>query len=253
MPPQDLREPPRTSAAKTARSAQSRATPAGSAAAERLGRANATTRLAIMPYPAAHPTSPGRAAQARLLEPHTPLFARTEALSTMARDQSSSPRLPSSSSTTRCTLGHQVGGGPFGESAMRGGHADPERGRQMPPRTTMVSTNTMAVNTARSSTRAGPPPCAHTPWAGIQRFHQCPQFSLAPNTERDHPQGKYAPRSLLHLLDTLLNTRDFAETVVGSRAGRHKQSHFLGKETPHFRASRRSGQRPYRMVNATRS
>jgi hypothetical protein len=54
-----------------------RATPAGSAAAERSGSADATTRLAIMPCPAAHTDSPGHRRRPTFGTPHPGLRERS--------------------------------------------------------------------------------------------------------------------------------------------------------------------------------
>ncbi len=88
-----------------------------------------------------------------------PFFARTAAASTIAEVQSSCPRAPSSSSTAWCSLGHNPArvqavnrrcavGADTPNSAGRCRHAHP-----------LVSTYTIAVNTARSSTGPVPPPC----------------------------------------------------------------------------------------------
>lgn len=89
----------------------------------------------------------------------TPFLARTDAASTIADDQSSSPRAPSSSNTARCSLRHNPASvhtanrrcavaGETPNDSGRNRHAHP-----------LVSTYTTAVNTARSSTGAVPPPC----------------------------------------------------------------------------------------------
>ncbi|MDF9803558.1 hypothetical protein M2436_002105 [Streptomyces sp. HB372] len=62
-----------------------------------------------------------------------PLFARTDAASTIADDQSSSPLAPSSSNTARCSLRHNPAS-VHTEPAVRGGRRNPERLRQIPPR-----------------------------------------------------------------------------------------------------------------------
>jgi hypothetical protein len=87
-----------------------------------------------------------------------PLFARADAPSMMAEVQSSSPRAPSRSRTARCKRGHtpalvQAANrrcAVAGETPNDGG-----RCRQAHP---LVSTYTTAVNTARSSSGALPPP-----------------------------------------------------------------------------------------------
>jgi hypothetical protein len=88
-----------------------------------------------------------------------PLLARTEAASTIAEAQSSSPRAPSSSRTARWRRRHSPARvhavnrrcSVAGETPNVSG-----RCRQAHP---LVSTYTTAVNTARSSHGAVPPPC----------------------------------------------------------------------------------------------
>jgi hypothetical protein len=87
-----------------------------------------------------------------------PFFARTDAPSMMAEVQSSSPSAPSRSRTARCSRGHTPAlvhaanrrCAVAGETPNDGG-----RCRQAHP---LVSTYTTAVNTARSSNGALPPP-----------------------------------------------------------------------------------------------
>lgn len=88
-----------------------------------------------------------------------PFFASTEAASTIAEVQSTSPRAPSSSSTARCSRRHRPASvhtvkrrcAVAGDVPNVGG-----RCRQAQP---LVSAYTTAVNTARSSHGAVPPPC----------------------------------------------------------------------------------------------
>jgi hypothetical protein len=89
-----------------------------------------------------------------------PLFlARTDAASMIAEVQSSSPRAPSSSSTARCSRRHSPAlvHCPNRRCAVWNGTPnDGGRSRHAHP---LVKTYTIAVNTARSSSGAVPPPC----------------------------------------------------------------------------------------------
>jgi hypothetical protein len=88
-----------------------------------------------------------------------PFFARTDAASTITDVQSSSPRAPSSSSTARCSRRHSPAlvHCPNRRCAVWNGTPnDGGRSRQAHP---LVRTYTIAVNTARSSSGAVPPPC----------------------------------------------------------------------------------------------
>lgn len=88
-----------------------------------------------------------------------PPFARADAASTIADDQSSSPLAPSSSSTARCGRHHSpVSVHTVNRRCAVAGETPNESGgyRHAHP---LVSTYTMAVNTTRSSTGAVPPPC----------------------------------------------------------------------------------------------
>ncbi|SFQ26930.1 hypothetical protein SAMN04489713_125119 [Actinomadura madurae] len=96
-----------------------------------------------------------------------PLLARTAAASTIADAQSTCPRAPSSSSTAWCSRGHS----PALVQAVNRRCAvgtltpnSPGRCRHAHP---LVSTYTIAVNTARSSTGAVPPPCRRGVNSGI--------------------------------------------------------------------------------------
>lgn len=104
-------------------------------------------------FPAVHRTGTGQ---------RSPLLALTEAPSRTARDQSIIPWLPSSSSTARCNLRHNPA---FVHSVKRRcavGTFTPKLGGRCRQAHPLVSTNTIAVNTARSSTRDRPPPCGRT-------------------------------------------------------------------------------------------
>lgn len=84
----------------------------------------------------------------------------------MARPQSSSPRTPSSSSTARCRRRHTPAWVHSWNRRCAVGTLTPNDGgicRQEQP---LVSTNTIAVNTARSPALRRPPPCRRTPCSG---------------------------------------------------------------------------------------
>src|SRR4051812_352902 len=105
----------------------------------------------------------------------SPFCARTEAASTIAEVQSTSPRDPSSSSTAWCKRPHSPASvhaenrrwAVAGETPNVSG-----RYRQAQP---LVSTYTTAVNTPRSSTGAVPPPCGRRE-RRQQRSNEHPQF-----------------------------------------------------------------------------
>jgi hypothetical protein len=89
-----------------------------------------------------------------------PLFARTLAASKMAEDQSISPRLPSRSRIRRCSRGHSPACVQAVNRRCAVGADTPNDGGRCRQAHPLVNTNTIAVNTARSSIAAvGAPPC----------------------------------------------------------------------------------------------
>jgi hypothetical protein len=89
----------------------------------------------------------------------SPFFARTEAASTIAEVQSNSPLAPNSSRTLRCSRRHRPSSVHAANRRCAVAGDTPNvsgRCRQAHP---LVSTYTTAVNAARSSTGAVPPPC----------------------------------------------------------------------------------------------
>ena len=96
-----------------------------------------------------------------------PFFARTDAASMITDVQSSSPRAPSSSSTARCRRRHRPAlvHCPNRRCAVWNGTPnDGGRSRHAHP---LARTCTIAVNTARSSSGAVPPPCGRGRNSGI--------------------------------------------------------------------------------------
>jgi hypothetical protein len=94
-------------------------------------------------------------------------FARTDAASTITDVQSSSPRAPSSPSTARCSRRHSpalVHCPNRRCTVWNGTPNDGGRSRHAQP---LASTYTIAVNTARSSSGAVPPPCGRGRNSGI--------------------------------------------------------------------------------------
>lgn len=87
------------------------------------------------------------------------LFARTDAASTIADVQSSSPLTPSSSSTARCSLRHSPASVHAVNRRCAVADEKPNESGRYRHAHPLVSTYTTAVNTARSSTGAVPPPC----------------------------------------------------------------------------------------------
>ncbi|SDP12869.1 hypothetical protein SAMN04487905_102101 [Actinopolyspora xinjiangensis] len=93
-------------------------------------------------------------------------FARTLAASTIARDQSSCPEPPSSSSTAGGSL-RQIS-----SHVQRWNHrcaprdTHPDTGSRCRQAHSLVTTNTIAVNTDRTSAGARPPPYGSTPACG---------------------------------------------------------------------------------------
>ena len=89
----------------------------------------------------------------------SPFFARTDAASITARDQSIKPRPPSSSSTARCNRRQSPASVHTVNRRCAVGTLTPNEGGSIRHAQLLVSTNTTAVNTARSSIGAVPPPC----------------------------------------------------------------------------------------------
>ncbi len=89
----------------------------------------------------------------------SPSFARTLAASITARDQSIEPRPPSSSSTALCRRRHKPASVHTLNRRCAVGTVTPNEGGSIRHAQPLVSTNTTAVNTARSSTGVVPPPC----------------------------------------------------------------------------------------------
>ncbi len=87
-------------------------------------------------------------------------FARTDAASITARHQLMKPSLPSSSRTVRCSRRHRPASVQTVNRRCAVGTVTPNDGGSIRHAQPLVSTNTTAVNTARSSTGAVPPPWA---------------------------------------------------------------------------------------------
>src|SRR5512142_1618801 len=129
----------------------------------------------------------------------TPFFARTLALSQIARDQSTCPPAPSSSRAARCSRRHRPTSvqatnrrcAVAGDTPNTGG-----RCRQAHP---VVSTHTTAANTRRTSRSRVPPPCDRTRCDGISgcaSSHNPPGTSSCtnpPTTPADHAQVSLQP------------------------------------------------------------
>jgi len=96
-----------------------------------------------------------------------PFFARRLAPSSTARDQSIIPRPPSSSSTARCSRRHKPAWVHSVNRRCAVGTVTPKLGGKCRHAQPLVSTNTIAVNNARSSTRDIPPPCGRLFAGGI--------------------------------------------------------------------------------------
>ncbi|NIY70764.1 hypothetical protein SMALB_8946 [Streptomyces malaysiensis] len=122
-----------------------------------------------------------------------PLFARTEAASMIAEVQSTSPRAPSSSSTARCSRRHRPASvhavnrrcAVAGDVPNVGGrcrHAQP-----------LVSTYTTAVNTARSSHGAVPPPCGRAANDGSNGATSSQSSSATSRCDRSAPTTGIMP------------------------------------------------------------
>lgn len=96
-----------------------------------------------------------------------PFFDRTDAPSKTARDQSIKPSLPSSSKTARWIRGHKPSLVHSVNRRCAVGTLTPKDGGRCRHAHPLVNTNTIAVNTARSSVGALPPPCGRTANRGI--------------------------------------------------------------------------------------
>jgi hypothetical protein len=96
----------------------------------------------------------------------SPLFARTLAPSMIARAQSSSPSAPSLSSTARCRRRHTPAWVHSWNRRCAVGTLTPNDGGSWRQEHPLVSTNTIAVSTARSPALRRPPPCRRTPCSG---------------------------------------------------------------------------------------
>ena len=88
-----------------------------------------------------------------------PFLARTLAASMIAHDQSTSPAAPWASSTARCSFGHSPAPVQSWNRRCAVGTETPNEGGRCRHAHPVVSTYTIAVNTARSGTAATPPPC----------------------------------------------------------------------------------------------
>src|SRR5574340_545956 len=88
-----------------------------------------------------------------------PFFARTYAESRIAEDQSRSPAAPSRSRTSRCSFSNTPARAQEVNRRCAVGTVTPNEGGRSRQAHPLVSTYTTAVNTARSSTGADPPPC----------------------------------------------------------------------------------------------
>ena len=96
-----------------------------------------------------------------------PPLARTAAASRIAADQSISPFAPIRSSTARCSFGHNPASVHAVNRRCAVGMLTPNDGGKCRHAQPEVNTNTIAVNTARSSVTAVPPPCGLGRTAGI--------------------------------------------------------------------------------------
>jgi len=96
-----------------------------------------------------------------------PLFARTLAASRIAADQSSSPEPPSRSSTSRCRFSNTPARTQAVKRRWAVGTVTPNDGGRCRQAQPLVNTNTIAVNTARSSIGALPPPCGRDAKRGM--------------------------------------------------------------------------------------
>ncbi len=121
----------------------------------------------------------------------SPLFARTEAASTIAEVQSTSPRAPSSSRTARCNRLQSPASvqaenrrcavaGDTSNVSGRCRHAHP-----------LVSTYTTAVNTARSSHGAVPPPCGRDAKGGSNGATSAQSSSGTNRCDRPTPMARH--------------------------------------------------------------
>lgn len=97
----------------------------------------------------------------------SPFLALTDAPSRTARDQSISPWLPNSSSTAWCNRRHRPALVHSLNRRCAVGTVTPNDGGSKRQEHPLVSTNTIAVNTARSSTGVVPPPCGRGSNPGI--------------------------------------------------------------------------------------
>lgn len=97
----------------------------------------------------------------------SPLFARTLAASRIAADQSSSPEPPSRSSTSRCRFSNTPARTQAVKRRWAVGTVTPNDGGRCRQAQPLVNTNTIAVNTARSSIGALPPPCGRDAKRGM--------------------------------------------------------------------------------------
>lgn len=97
----------------------------------------------------------------------SPFLARTDAPSRTARDQSIKPWLPNSSSTAWCNRRHNPALVHSVNLRCAVGTVTPNDGGNNRHGQPLVNTYTTAVNTARSSTGARPPPCGRTTNDGI--------------------------------------------------------------------------------------
>lgn len=148
--------------------------------------------------------------------------ARTEAASTIADVRSGSPRAPSSSRTARCSWRHS----PARVHTVNA-HA-PSRARRRTSRadaghTRWIGTYTTAVNSARSSHAADPPPCRRALSARRQRCsrpghqkptaatEQLPQAAMMPHlTTAPHEKGSESSQPVRTEWYTLRRPTSFA-------------------------------------------
>ncbi len=133
----------------------------------------------------------------------SPFFARTLAASRIAALQLRSPAAPSRSSISRCSASNTpVSAHTMNRRCAVGTLTPNDGGRcQAHP---LVNTNTTAVNTARSSTGAVPPPCGLGANSGSSGFTMSHNASGASRWASLSTTGHIMPDNELHPRKTLL-------------------------------------------------
>ena len=109
--------------------------------------------------------------------------------------------LPSSSSSTaRCNRGHRPALVHSVNRRCAVGTVTPNDGGRYRHAHPLVNTKTIAVNTARSSTRAGPPPCGRTPCSGISGAAGTHNSSGTNRRDRSSTTQVHAPQLIKPLM-----------------------------------------------------